>query len=390
MRSFALGSILTAAALLAGCSNSSGPSVSFAAPLAFQPVNAASFKFKDQPITVSFANAFRTGAAAATYTIEVATDPGFSNKTVTTADIAEGANGTTVFTLPGLAGGKTYYWHSIPTIGGVTGTPSVTGQFNVAQQVVLSAPSTASPASGLTTASLQLTFVAANAPRTGPAGPILYEFQMSPNSSFSSISASATVAEQNGQTAWTPAGNLPAGTQFWRVRATDPSDGLTTAYSSPASFTVQPFDMRTATMWDSDPTIPTWAETATITSVVFTDQAFDVDFDLRTGPNAWPESGKQTIQYTLGMCLNLDNHWNCSAVVEFWTGRDLEASGIPSEVGDTWFYNGRWGAMQGHQPQPGEMVGLFVTQGDNRGNCGCSSLKERSNVLMIPWGSSYP
>jgi hypothetical protein len=391
MRSLALGSILAAAAVLAGCSNTpSGPSVSFGAPAATAPGNAASFKFIDQPVTVSFANAFRTGTAAPTYTVEVATDPAFANKTVSTSGLAEGANGTTTYVLPSLPGGATYYWHSIATVDGVAGAASPMGQFKVAQQVVVSAPTTASPASGLTTASQQLTFVATNATRTGPAGPISYEFQLSNTSNFSSITASAVIPEQSDQTSWSPSGNLPAGTLFWRVRATDATDKITTAFSSASSFTIQPFDMRQATMWDNDPTIPTWAQTATITSVVFTDQAFDVDFDLRTGPNAWPESGAQTIQYTLGMCLNINDHWNCSAVVEFWTGRDLEASGIPSEVGETWFYNQRWGAMQGHQPQPGEIVGLFVTQGDNRGACPCSSLKERSNVLLMPWGGQYP
>jgi hypothetical protein len=145
--------------------------------------------------------------------------------------------------------------------------------------------------------------------------------------------------------------------------------------------------MTQATMYDNDPGVPFWPVTTSITSVVFTPGAMLVDFDRRTGPNMWPESDFG-VQYTLGICLNIANHWDCSGVVQFWTGRDLEASGIPSEFALTWFYNSRWGPMQGYQPQPGEMVGIFVGQGNLRGN-GFSSLKERSNVVMVPFGGSY-
>ena len=33
------------------------------------------------------------------------------------------------------------------------------------------------------------------------------------------------------------------------------------------------------------------------------------------------------LQYTLGMCFNLSGQWFCSAAIQFWFGRDLDASG---------------------------------------------------------------
>jgi hypothetical protein len=167
----------------------------------------------------------------------------------------------------------------------------------------------------------------------------------------------------------------------------DPTPTTPTTPDPPTPSSPSGFDMTQATMYDNDPGVPFWPVTTSITSVVFTPGAMQVDFDRRTGPNMWPESDFG-VQYTLGICLNISNHWDCSGVVQFWTGRDLDASGIPSEFALTWFYNSRWGPMQGYQPKPGEIVGVFVGQGNLRGN-GFSSLKERSNVVMLPFGGSY-
>jgi len=44
--------------------------------------------------------------------------------------------------------------------------------------------------------------------------------------------------------------------------------------------------------------------------------------------------------------------------------------------------------MSGHQPSNGESIGIFVGQGNLRDNGG-SSLKERSNVVIMPFGGQY-
>jgi len=53
-----------------------------------------------------------------------------------------------------------------------------------------------------------------------------------------------------------------------------------------------------------------------------------------------------------------------------------------------WFYDTRWGAMQGHQPAPGEVVGWFVAAGNLR-DSGNVIAKERSRVLFLPYGQNY-
>ena len=212
----------------------------------------------------------------------------------------------------------------------------------------------------------------------------------------------ATVAAQSGtSTSTTVTTTLHPGiTYWWRVLASDPGDGITTAYSVANPFSVIVFDWKNVTMVSSPQDFPTWAETAHVTSVVFTPDAFLVDFDRRDGPGRWPDSpfGSGSLEYTLGMCgdLNHDNHWYCSAVVQFWYGRGLDASTPPWNVATAWFYDpARWGPMTGYQPQDNETVALFVCQGNCRNdNSGLgSTVHERSDAALVPWtnegGTSY-
>src|SRR5439155_6649360 len=107
-------------------------------------------------------------------------------------------------------------------------------------------------------------------------------------------------------------------------------------------------------------------------------------------PDVTPPGWGGGLQFTLGMCLNINARWYCSAVVEFWHGLD-EAGGPASQVATNWFYDAaRWAPMTGHQPSPGETVGFFVCAGDCRNNTrgDLSPVRERSNVVLIQWPGS--
>jgi hypothetical protein len=392
MRKLVLASIVTMSGLIgaSACTSSPpSPTVSFTAPIAAQPANGASYKYKQQPVTLTITNAARTGDAATTYSLEVASDPGFTNKIVTKDSIPEGSGGTTSVTvgpLPASGGNVTYYWRWKATVDGVSSNASAPQSFVVQQQIVINAPVLVGPTNGSTVSEARPTFTVKNATRQGAAGAITYLFQVSNSSSFASILASQTVAEQSSQTSWTPGSNLPEGTLYWRAQASDASNGESSSFTTSTSFLIQLFDLKNATIVNSPQDLASWPQTTTISSVVFTDDAMLVDFDKR-GPGGWPESSFG-VQYTLGMCLNIGGHWYCSGVVHFWTGRELEASGKPYEVGQQWFY-GRWGIMDGYQPRCGEVVGFFVAQGNIRDNSNESSLKERSDVALVPFCGSY-
>jgi hypothetical protein len=364
--------------------------ITLTSPTLVTPAVNQQFKFVEQPVTLTVKNAVSTGATALTYLFEVATDAAFATKVYTKDGVAEGAGGQTVLKIDALAGpqAKTYFWRARVTSGALAGPYASGRAFGIGAQVVLGTPSLASPAGGSTVGG-QPTLTANNVARTGPAGPVLYRFEVSTSASFASLTAVATVAE-GGSTTSTTLNNLGNGTYFWRVQASDAANSVSTAFSAVSSFTVQLFDLSKANIWDNPADFKSWAETATISDIVFLDNAFVVDFDRRDGPGRWPDVGfgSGSLEYTLGMCVNIRGTWNCSATIQFWYGRDLEASGRPDEIGLNWWYDHRWGDLLGYQPAYGETVGIYVAAGNLR-DVGNVITKERSNIVLMPFGGVY-
>jgi hypothetical protein len=366
--------------------------VTLTAPVLVSPADNARLRFAEQPITLTVRNAVSTGSSARTYTFQVATDAGFANIVFSREGVAEGS-GQTSLALDRLAGSKDYFWRARATVGSANGRFTRSRSFNVGPEVVLQAPAQAFPANGASANGSAPLLTVQNADRSGPAGDIVYHFEVSDSSSFANIVFSANVPETPNQTSAAINVQLVAnGTYFWRAQAMDPGNGITGPFSGVSSFRYVPFDMKNAIIKNSPFDLGFWREGAQITSVDFTGNAILVDFDRRNGGGRWPDvtppGWSGGLQYTLGMCLNIDNQWYCSAVVEFWHGRELEASGVPRDIAREWFYDpARWAPMTGHQPQEGETIGLFVCEGDCRNNtAGTSSpLKERSNVVLVPF-----
>jgi hypothetical protein len=88
--------------------------------------------------------------------------------------------------------------------------------------VVLGKPILQEPVGNITATSLQPILRFANAPRTGPAGPITYEIQLSENEAFSPSIGIWAVDERPGQTTLAVPVLLAANKQhFWRVRGSE-------------------------------------------------------------------------------------------------------------------------------------------------------------------------
>jgi hypothetical protein len=366
--------------------------VTVGAPQPVSPADNAQFRNVEQPVKLVTSNGVTTGSTALTYTYEVATDSGFGSIVYRKENVAEGTNQTTI-TLDRLGPDRKYYWRARSNAGGGTvGPTSRSRSFTIGPEVILQTPVPASPAPNATITGRSLTLTVNNVARTGPAGQILYRFEVADSTSFTNLLFVSTVPEgSSGRTSVElNTSTAVRGTYYWRVQASDPSNAVTTGLSSVVPFQYSPFSMRDATIWNNPADLADWAEDATILSIDFTPNAILVEFDKRTGPGRWPQSGfgDGGIQYTLGMCLNINDHWNCSAAIQFWEGRDLEASGYPQYIAADWFYDNRWGAMHGYQPSEGELVGIFVAQGNLRDN-GKTSVKERSNVVIMPFGGSY-
>jgi len=373
--------------------------VSLTAPTPVSPADNALIRFADQPVRLVIGNGVTTGSTALTYTFEVATDSGFANKVYTKDGVAEGGGGQTSLTIDKLAGAETYFWHARSNSGATQGLYSNARSLTIGPEVVLGTPVLAAPGANATVGG-NPTLTVNNVTRSGPAGQIVYRFEVADSSSFATIVFVQTVAEQSGaSTAVTVSATLnDKATYWWRVQASDPSNAVTSSLSTANPFQVQLFSMAQAIIHDSPPDLGSWPETAKITSIDITPRAFLVDFDLRTGPNRWLDVpfGAGDLQYTLGMCFFINAQWHCSAVVQFWFGRTLEDSAPPTDVAKEWFYDARWGPMTGHQPVPGEIVGIFVGAGNLRDasytRASCPRICERSNVALIPWsfgGASF-
>src|SRR5581483_2068207 len=318
--------------------------ITITSPTPVTPADGTKFKYTDQPLTLTINNAAATSGTI-TYSFQVASDSGFSNVVFSKDGVAAGS-GTTSLKIDTLAGNKDYFWRARAVAGGATGPYSKARTFNVGPQIVIQPPTLVSPANGAQSGGSSPTFTIQNSSRTGPVGTMVYSFAISNSSAFASILASNVVAEGGGgQTTATVSANLtPNATYYWRVQAIDSTNNVQSQFSDVWSFKYVPFDMRQAQIFDNPPDVGSWPETAHITSVNFTVDAFLVDFDKRDSPDRWPDTpfGDGSLQYTLGLCGNRNGTWMCSAVVQFWYGRDLGASTPPSYVGQNWFYDARW------------------------------------------------
>jgi len=105
--------------------------------------------------------------------------------------------------------------------------------------IVINAPVPASPADG-TSSTGWPTLVVNNSTHTGPAGALVYRFDISTTSDFFNIVASGSVAEGSGQTSYTPPNVTPPPadltTFYWRAVAIDPLNQVTSAASTTVSF----------------------------------------------------------------------------------------------------------------------------------------------------------
>ena len=363
------------------------------------PANGVAIPWAQQPIALSVTNGVTSNSSALTYTFEISTDVSFAKIDLSKGNITAG-NGTTGVTLDKLAGAKTYYWRVQVNPASGAGPYSTIRSFAVGPEVTLATPVLASPVNGAQSFS-PVALTISNVARTGPAGAIVYTVDVARDSGFGSIVFNANVAEGgNGQTVVSiPASSLQNGvTYFWRAKATDGTNNITTGFSATASFVSQSFNFATAKMWDSPPDLAVWPETAKITAVDFTGSAMIVDFDRRDGPNRWPDqippgfSGP--LEYTLGMCRFIEGGWHCAGVVEFWYNRPLDSTAEPSRFWREWWYDAaRWGPLAAVRPVEGELVGIFVGAGDLRGRthtrATCPGLCERSNVQFVPFTEGF-
>src|SRR3954468_20040528 len=114
-------------------------------PRQVSPAAGASIRNVDQPVALVVANAVLTQSAAATYTFEVSTDPGFGTKVYSKSGVAAGSGGQTSLTLDKIAAGTSYFWRARAEGGGTTGPYTVARAFTIGPALGIAARTPGKP-----------------------------------------------------------------------------------------------------------------------------------------------------------------------------------------------------------------------------------------------------
>lgn len=383
------------------------PGIEITAPKMLEPTPGTKIPVEKQPVTLLIENAGSNGPRPLSYSFDIATDTAFNTIVFSRDGIPQGEGGRTSLRMPdALATGRTYYWRARALDGANTGPYATPAAFTIFTPIVIDVPGLSSPAPNTTVLNLRPTFTLANAPRSGPAGAITYLIELADSDSFANKVASWSVAETPSQTTTVSPVDLVYGkVYYWHVRAYDPTTlgpwSNTQAFQMlaepapvyvPAPPTGGPapgdaINLNTVIIHNS-PNVASWPVTTKLSRLDLMPSGAHAEFSAQgSWPEVIPPGWTGGIQWTLWIVLNINGQWHASGCIEYWKGL-YESGGPVSGYARDWYYDPiRWGPMAGHQPAPGEQVGFLVTSGDARNN-GPSSVRERSNVVLVSFPSN--
>lgn len=145
-------------------------------------------------------------------------------------------------------------------------------------------------------------------------------------------------------------------------------------------------------VYNSPTDILSWSETVKIKSLAMSRSAgFTFTFD-RALPENWkwrsnPDNPDENYQYTVWPAVFIDGVWYTSGIVQMWQNRantgEFETASWNTEWRKNWCYDTRWGRMFDYSPHPGNRMAFLVSAGNARGVAGISSVKERSDIVVI-------
>ncbi len=156
-------------------------------------------------------------------------------------------------------------------------------------------------------------------------------------------------------------------------------------------------DLSRAVVHNSPADVASWTissrvETLTMSPEGAREPGLAMYFNSRsTWPNYTPPGWDGPIQYTIWAGVNIGGTWHVSGIIQMW--RERVATGAPlltfgpgctvNNFACNWVYDGRWGTMAGYQPRAGEAMIFFATAGNARGITAVTSVRQRTNVVMV-------
>jgi hypothetical protein len=166
----------------------------------------------------------------------------------------------------------------------------------------------------------------------------------------------------------------------------------TPAPSANPTSSADAINLSTVRVYNSPADVASWAQTGRITSLSMSPvNGLNLEF---TTKNSWPDytppGWDGPIEYTVWAVVNVGSQWYTSGFIQMWRGRASTGAPILTDFAPNWAYDARWGPMAGYHPHVGEKMGFFVTAGNARNVGTVTSLRERSNVVMVslPAGDS--
>jgi hypothetical protein len=159
--------------------------------------------------------------------------------------------------------------------------------------------------------------------------------------------------------------------------------------STGAAHAQDAINLSQVTVYNSPTDVASWPVTTKITQIVeqptnSSAPGMTLTFSaLNTWPDYTPPGWDGPLQYTVWPVVKINGQWYTSGIIQMWNGRGATGAPLLTDFAINWVYDGRWGPMQGHQPVVGEQMGFFVTAGNARGVNTVTSVRERSNVVMI-------
>ena len=388
------------------------PGIEISAPKMLEPTPGTRISVEKQPVTLLIENAGSNGPRPLSYAFDISTDTGFSTLVFSREGIAQGEGGRTSLRMTDtLQTGRTYYWRVRAQDGANSGPFATPAAFTIFTPIVIDVPGLTAPPPNSTVLNLRPSFTITNSPRSGPVGAISYLFELADSDSFANKAATWSASETPNQTTTLPPADLSYGkVYYWHVRAYDPStpgpwsntqafqmlEAPAPVYTPPPAVPSVPsgpapndaINLGSAMIHNSPGDVARWPVTTTITRLNLMPSGAHVEFGKQASwPEVVPPGWTGGLQYTLWIVLNINGQWHAAGCIEYWKGL-YESGGPVSGYSRDWYYDPiRWGAMAGHQPSPGEQVGFLVTSGDARNN-GPSSVRERSNVVMVSFPSN--
>jgi len=150
-------------------------------------------------------------------------------------------------------------------------------------------------------------------------------------------------------------------------------------------------DLSTVTINSSPKDIHTWPITISIKGIVMEPSnaahpGLSFQFD-KIVPENWkyfthPPSD-DNFQYTVWAIGALSGRLSGAAFIQMWQGRINTGAPILTDFHTNWAYSSRWGDLNLYIPKVGDMMGFLVSAGNGRDQNSVTSVRERSNVVVV-------